>query len=72
MTKFDTDAQCEEAYGTFKGEPASEDGWPKEWRFDMPEDDSISPEEAFDMLFGYAEERHRNDPCARPAPKKKN
>lgn len=46
----------------------SEGGWPTEWRFDMPEDDSISPAEAFDILFGYAEERHRNDPCARPKP----
>lgn len=70
ISKFDVTPQVEEAYGTFKAEPASEDGWPTEWRFDMPEDDSISPEEAFDILFGYAEERHRNDPCARPAPKK--
>ena len=68
MTKFDTDVQCEEAYGTFKGEPASEDGWPTEWRFDMPPMD-LTPAEEFDILFGYAEERHRNDPCAHPAPK---
>lgn len=46
--------------------------WPTEWRFDLPEDDWITPEQAFDILFGYAEERHRNDPCARPEPKPKN
>jgi hypothetical protein len=45
--------------------------WPTEWRFDLPEDDWITPEQAFDILFGYAEERHRNDPCARPEPKPK-
>ena len=60
MNKFNTDVQCEEAYGTFKGEPASEDGW---------NDNGLTPAEEFDILFGYAEERHRNDPCARPAPK---
>ena len=46
--------------------------WPTEWRFDLPEDDWITPEQAFDILFGYAEERHRNDPCARPEPKPKH
>jgi len=46
--------------------------WPTEWRFDLPEDETITPEQAFDILFGYAEERHRNDPCARPEPKPKH
>jgi len=50
MSKFDTDPQCEEVYGTFKGEPASEDGCPRMWRFEMPEED--------DILFDYPEERH--------------
>lgn len=36
MIKFDTDMQVEEAYGTFKGEPASEDGW---------NDEELTPEE---------------------------
>ena len=31
-------------------------------------EDNLTPEQAFDILFGYAEERHRNDPCAHPAP----
>lgn len=43
-------------------------GWPTEWNFDFPSEDELTPAEAFDILFGYAEERHRNDPCARPAP----
>ena len=43
--------------------------WPTEWRFDFPEDETITPAQAFDILFGYAEERHRNDPCAHPEPK---
>ena len=47
-------------------------GWPEVWNFDEPKDDNLTPEEAFDILFGYAEERHRNDPCARPAPKPKH
>lgn len=79
MSTFDIQPQVEEHYdsqqeenlremGTAYAEPASEDAWPNEWRFDMPQDDDISPEQAFDILFGYAEERHRNDPCARPAP----
>ncbi len=32
-------------YGTWAGEPANED--------------NLTPEQEFDMLFGYAEERHR-------------
>ena len=43
--------------------------WPTEWRFDFPKDETITPAQAFDILFGYAEERHRNDPCAHPEPK---
>ena len=39
-------------------------GWPEVWNFDEPKDDNLTPEEAFDILFGYAEERHRNDPFA--------
>ena len=46
-------------------------GWPTEWSFDFPEDE-LTPAEAFDILFGYAEERHRNDPCAHPAPNSKH
>jgi hypothetical protein len=46
-------------------------GWPEVWNFDEPED-NLTPEQAFDILFGYAEERHRNDPCARPEPKPKH
>lgn len=42
-------------------------GWAEVWNFDEPED-NLTPEQAFDILFGYAEERHRNDPCAHPAP----
>lgn len=42
-------------------------GWPEVWNFDEPED-NLTNEQAFDILFGYAEERHRNDPCATPAP----
>lgn len=52
----------EEMRGTFAAEPAVE----PEPDFDM------TPEESFDILFGYAEERHRNDPCAKPAPKPKH
>ena len=44
-------------------------GWPEVWNFDEPKDDNLTPQEAFDILFGYAEERHRNDPCAHPEPK---
>ena len=40
----------EEVRGTFAAEPANED--------------NLTPEQAFDILFGYAEERHSNDPCA--------
>lgn len=70
MSKFDIDPQCEEVYGTFKGEPASEDGWPAEWHEGAAiGEGSLTPEQEFDILFGYAEERHRNDPCAHPAPK---
>ena len=54
MNKYDTDPQCEEIHGTFCSEPANED--------------NLTPEQEFDILFGYAEERHRNDPCAHPAP----
>jgi hypothetical protein len=32
-------------YGTWAGEPANED--------------NLTPEQEFDILFGYAEERHR-------------
>jgi hypothetical protein len=39
-------------------------GWPEVWNTDEPKDDNLTPEQAFDILFGYAEERHRNDPCA--------
>jgi len=39
-------------------------GWPEVWNFDEPKDDNLTPQEAFDILFGYAEERHRNDPFA--------
>jgi len=39
---------------TFTAEPANED--------------NLTPAQEFDILFGYAEERHRNDPCAHPAP----
>ena len=45
----------EEVRGTFAAEPANED--------------NLTPAQEFDILFGYAEERHNNDPCARPAPK---
>jgi hypothetical protein len=44
----------EEVRGTFAAEPANED--------------NLTPAQEFDILFGYAEERHNNDPCARPAP----
>ena len=44
-------------------------GWPEVWNTDEPKDDNLTPEQAFDILFGYAEERHRNDPCAHPEPK---
>jgi hypothetical protein len=44
----------EEVRGTFAAEPANED--------------NLTPAQEFDILFGYAEERHRNDPCARPEP----
>jgi hypothetical protein len=43
-------------------------GWPEVWNTDEPED-NLTNEQAFDILFGYAEERHRNDPCAKPEPK---
>ena len=74
MSEFDTDVQCEEVYGTFKGEPASEDGWPTEWNEGAAiGEGSMTPAQEFDILFGYvfgyAEERHCNDPCAHPAPK---
>jgi hypothetical protein len=36
-------------YGTFCAEPSSEDGW---------DDMDLTPQEQFDILFGYAEERH--------------
>lgn len=48
-------SEYEAMRGTFAGEPANED--------------NLTPEEEFDILFGYAEERHRNDPCAHPEPK---
>jgi hypothetical protein len=37
-------------YGTWAGEPANEDNW---------DDMGMTPEQQFDILFGYAEERHR-------------
>jgi hypothetical protein len=37
-------------YGTFCAEPSSEDAW---------DDTDMTPEQQFDILFGYAEERHR-------------
>ena len=37
-------------YGTFCAEPSSEDAW---------DDMGMTPEQQFDILFGYAEERHR-------------
>jgi hypothetical protein len=43
-------------------------GWPEVWNTDEPKDDNLTPEQAFDILFGYAEERHNGDPCAHPAP----
>ncbi len=49
----------EEVRGTFAAEPAVEQ---------EPHPLGITPEQEFDILFGYAEERHNNDPCARPAP----
>lgn len=39
----------EEMLGTFANEPANED--------------NLTAEQEHDILFGYAEERHRNDPC---------
>lgn len=51
-----------EKMGTFKGEPASEDGWPEVWNTDIPEDDGMDPQEAFDILFGYREEQLRGLP----------
>ncbi len=47
-------------------------GWPEVWNFDEPNPLNLTPEQEFDILFGYAEERHRNDPCARPVPKPKH
>jgi hypothetical protein len=44
----------EEVRGTFAAEPANED--------------NLTPAQEFDILFGYAEERHNGDPCARLAP----
>jgi hypothetical protein len=38
-------------------------GWPEVWNTDEPED-NLTPEQSFDILFGYAEERHNNDPFA--------
>jgi len=38
-------------YGTFCAEPSSEEAW--EW-----DDMGMTPEQQFDILFGYAEERH--------------
>jgi hypothetical protein len=38
-------------------------GWPEVWNTDEPKD-NLTPEQAFDILFGYAEERHNNDPFA--------
>ena len=37
-------------YGTFCAEPSAEEAW---------DDMGMTPEEQFDVLFGYAEERHR-------------
>ena len=37
-------------YGTFCAEPSCEDAW---------DDMGMTPEQQFDILFGYAEERHR-------------
>ena len=37
-------------YGTFCAEPSCEDAW---------DDTGMTPEQQFDILFGYAEERHR-------------
>jgi hypothetical protein len=42
------------ALRTFAAEPANED--------------NLTPAQEFDILFGYAEERHNGDPCAHPAP----
>jgi hypothetical protein len=36
-------------YGTFCAEPSSEEAW---------DDMGMTPQEQFDVLFGYAEERH--------------
>ncbi len=57
---FDTQPQVEEQYdsmqeeslremGTFASEPANEDGW---------DDMGMTSQQQFDILFGYAEERH--------------
>ena len=35
--------------------------WPNEWRFDLPPLE-LTPQEEFDILFGYAEERHNENP----------
>jgi len=45
-------------YGTWKGEPANEDAWAPEEEVQW-DDIEMTPEQQFDILFGYAEERHR-------------
>lgn len=45
----------EDVRGTFAVEPANED--------------NLTPAQEFDILFGYAEERHNGDPCAHSQPK---
>ena len=65
ITTFDTQLQVEDQYdseqdprGTFKGEPASEDAWAPVQEDSEWDDMGMTPQEQFDILFGYAEERH--------------
>ncbi len=67
MSDYDTQPQVEEQYdsehdvqnlGTFSAEPASEDAWAPEKEGSEWNDMGLTPQEQFDILFGYAEERH--------------
>ena len=53
MNTFDLQPQVEEYFSTYAAEPASEDQWLQY--------NDMSPEQSFEMLFGYTQENHNND-----------
>lgn len=52
-------------FGTWKGEPASEDGWSEAWSLDEAPIAAACKEE-FDLLFGPIDERQLNELWDRP------